>query len=876
MRSVRPPTQRPWAFSQVAMDMLGRLCPCVRRSKGLCASEIYSPIKADEKPWQRQWLNNLLCMWLHVNRVLEQPGVAKCATSSEKAYLATSRDMHPRVVRAASLMGYVAWRRSTSFLLVVLSSLLICFGFPFRLFLEGWPRVPKLDESYSDWRARKVVWRSCQDVDSYFDSMLGDAVGGHLGREEGIEYRSGANTTCEELSAGPESNCISDVSALLLAEVVSEQSVSKFCGAHFPSCVCAAPLYLVCPVACGTGGPNGTCESTAEFCKYVGIADYIVHWWLQVSEAVPAQIRRVNLAYRMFSFPVNLLMLAAVVQAANAWSSWRRSSWFIFAANLLAIVSPFVFGLLPLYCFVSEAALRGATDALEESMLSLYRQAQVGTEERGSLRRVCSLTLPGLRHNWQQHRGDTGALCEPSGSGQAPAASCDSLGGASSAITSSIEQMYEMCITLGQAAGGVNASLPGDPMVDSGDIMALLRLLSGIGMVASSIARLWPSAFSLSPALISGSFMAKVLVPQASLPGTFVIMLPVLHVPTTWCLITASLEIVWSAFGKLTLLLSLSLGLFCFEPLSKTAIGYYFRLNAPMEQERALWIIGRKRWVSRVIFLMALAMLLIFFVLARDDLDKKFKGSSHLENVIRESVTPVGFVLFLVNFTVRYLLIQVSSLDCMVSIAANERQFETMKKRQEALDNLQFCGNLKRLQYYRNKNLDLLVDLVGLDGIDDAAPGPERFRDLQPRGPLVGEQARMDTGEEDDVRIAMPECSPRRGVTGEFREEAPGKVGRGKRGRRAQSAPSLRDGTGARRKQAKQGTASRGTPCSLIGRTAGSSSAPFNLAPIGENPPMHGGRAGERRERRRQARQDEKITLPIEGGRGQCAPRPTE
>jgi hypothetical protein len=45
-----------------------------------------------------------------------------------------------------------------------------------------------------------------------------------------------------------------------------------------------------------------------------------------------------------------------------------------------------------------------------------------------------------------------------------------------------------------------------------------------------------PSAVAIAPALLRGSLTVKTLVPQSSIPGMFIILLPWLYCPLVWCI----------------------------------------------------------------------------------------------------------------------------------------------------------------------------------------------------------------------------------------------------------------------------------------------------------------------------------------------------
>lgn len=727
-------------------NALERICPLARRSKKAVA--YYAPIHADDRPWQRQWLNNVKCFWLHVNRVCEQPGVAKCATESEKAYM--TRAMTGKLIEASTLLGYMAWRRSAMFLLVVLSAGLIAASFPFELLTDGWPDVPRMDITYQQWKDTRMTTRDCHEVDVVFDEMLSPLVLEAAGAEQGVVYREGALTSCEQLVASgtKEQVCESTLTELFAERVVTVETYALFCGAFVPWCACRTPLRIACPTACGDGAPSGVhCESHVEYCRDTGFASYTEFWWQEASQAILGQFSRVRIIYKLYSLPVNIMIITAAACAANSWSSWARSSRFIGAANVFALLSPLLFSIIPTSSYFDHDSFERGVDAFQESIASLssvpdaHETLTLDASQVGLAWTTCSQTYPDSVNHWGQLKGEVVSHCN-----SATDNLCRTADVSVPIVDTGLSDLTSVCGVVHAYFDTHDASVFKDELESaSHTVEVILKLFSGLGLAGMSMMRLWPVAFSLSPALISGSTMAKIMVPQASLPGTFIILLPILQVPMSWCLGSAIVEVVWSMYGPFTLMLMVGLFLVNFEPLAKSIIGVRFKLNVPMDQETALSIISRGKVVSRTVQLVAVCFICIFFFVVKADLSDKVNsaaaalnggvhsGDELLVQVLQTSLQPSVILAFCVNFGVRFLLVQITSLDTIISIAANERKFESMKKRQEELENHFGGTNLKRLQYYRNKNLDLLVDLVGLGGEDTG--------DAQSKKP-VGQQER--------------------------------------------------------------------------------------------------------------------------------------
>lgn len=140
-----------------------------------------------------------------------------------------------------------------------------------------------------------------------------------------------------------------------------------------------------------------------------------------------------------------------------------------------------------------------------------------------------------------------------------------------------LAQAKAVCISVtpflsGQEGGNGSAEL----MLAVGKLIEQMRgyveLTIGLAHALMSFQIMVPAAISLAPGLIRGAMRAKTLVPQSSIPGMFILMLPWLYCPLVWCMY----NIIFQLLGNLIMLMGLLL--LAYGPMTYFVLG---TLRAP-------------------------------------------------------------------------------------------------------------------------------------------------------------------------------------------------------------------------------------------------------------------------------------------------------
>lgn len=91
-----------------------------------------------------------------------------------------------------------------------------------------------------------------------------------------------------------------------------------------------------------------------------------------------------------------------------------------------------------------------------------------------------------------------------------------------------------------------------------------------------NFATLFPAAMSIAPGLLKGALRMKLFIPQSNIPGMFVLILPWLYCPLTWCMYSVFFQLI----GNVTLLLGMLV--VAFTPLTYFVVGVIYNINHPL------------------------------------------------------------------------------------------------------------------------------------------------------------------------------------------------------------------------------------------------------------------------------------------------------
>ena len=128
-----------------------------------------------------------------------------------------------------------------------------------------------------------------------------------------------------------------------------------------------------------------------------------------------------------------------------------------------------------------------------------------------------------------------------------------------------------------------------------------------------------PAALSLGPGMVEGALNVKLIVPQSSLPGFIVTLLPWMYCPLMWCIYNfaaQALNSVWMLIGLVML---------AYFPMAFVIVGNSKEISKPMTDEEAYKVTGQIKQASSMLMLLGLICIGIFAWKANQAGDEEFE-----------------------------------------------------------------------------------------------------------------------------------------------------------------------------------------------------------------------------------------------------------
>jgi len=173
-----------------------------------------------------------------------------------------------------------------------------------------------------------------------------------------------------------------------------------------------------------------------------------------------------------------------------------------------------------------------------------------------------------------------------------------------------------------------------------------------------------PAAVAIAPALLRGALTVKQLVPQSTIPGMFVILLPWLYCPLVWCLY----NIVFQLTGTLALFFGLLL--LAFGPMLYSILGMVFHITKPMDDSSVRKVVLKMNYAQVLLITVALG-LCGFFAFGQEGTHRALTKKG-----IEEFFTPSATTQLVFSTIAKYLVTTIAGVDFVVGEITSQRDFE--------------------------------------------------------------------------------------------------------------------------------------------------------------------------------------------------------
>jgi hypothetical protein len=215
-----------------------------------------------------------------------------------------------------------------------------------------------------------------------------------------------------------------------------------------------------------------------------------------------------------------------------------------------------------------------------------------------------------------------------------------------------------------------------------------------------------PAALSLAPALVRGCIKVKTLIPQSSIPGMFILVLPWLYSPLVWCIY----QLVFQMIGNVFLLIGLVL--LAFFPMFYFFIGYITRITTPTTEKKFAKTIQIMSTTTLFVSIVSYGLLAYFLFLAPKE--------PFVDNLVKEFIKPKVVISIMVSGFSKFLYTTLAGVDFMIYEIVDQRRHEVMlstgfkdvRNAAQFFTNGEDHTNIQKIVADRNERLDDLSKLL--------------------------------------------------------------------------------------------------------------------------------------------------------------------
>eukprot|EP00418_Pyrodinium_bahamense_P093698 CAMPEP_0179041450 /NCGR_PEP_ID=MMETSP0796-20121207/16162_1 /TAXON_ID=73915 /ORGANISM="Pyrodinium bahamense, Strain pbaha01" /LENGTH=705 /DNA_ID=CAMNT_0020737813 /DNA_START=65 /DNA_END=2182 /DNA_ORIENTATION=- len=378
-------------------------------------------------------------------------------------------------------------------------------------------------------------------------------------------------------------------------------------------------------------------EMTAKFVEWtreqerfgnkVSFSDYSISVMHEIRRLMMGQAVIVQALGEVVAALLNVLSLGMIIRASMTWGNFRLSRTLVMNAWFLSVAAPFLVSMAPARLWVHWARADTLVNVYQDEL-----SAFLGTEqqiknvlefcamirsdgetkvERGTdmLERICGIvdkmpnrnvTVPTGKNVFKWKKVDFA----PAHKSCKQAREIIKQGKPYEALKQAKRGCSIAEITLDKTGGYEQT----DEMMKyiSNKLKAGAEASIATFLAFKNLGTIFPAALSIAPGLLKGAVRMKMLVPQSNIPGMFVLILPWLYCPLTWCMYS----IMFQAVGNCTLLIGMLL--LAFNPAIYAFLGSYYQLDQPLRDDEVIYTIGRLRTAQLVVSLVAYACLALF------------------------------------------------------------------------------------------------------------------------------------------------------------------------------------------------------------------------------------------------------------------------
>lgn len=207
-----------------------------------------------------------------------------------------------------------------------------------------------------------------------------------------------------------------------------------------------------------------------------------------------------------------------------------------------------------------------------------------------------------------------------------------------------------------------------------------------------------PAALALAPAMLRGALKVKVTAPQSTIPGMFVVVLPLLYCPMTW----GMYHIAFQLLGDLWMLLGLLI--MAFAPMVYLALGTYYSITRPLTDKAITRVMVSMNRASAVLAIIGYVFICTFAwkrykltMLGEEGDENSVERDAYKYIVQQVAVLQPSFWIQLAGVAMaKYFFTTLAGVDWMMVEIGKQRHYEILMEISQKIRDLEDSGTAVR------------------------------------------------------------------------------------------------------------------------------------------------------------------------------------
>ncbi|CAE7426744.1 ABCF2 [Symbiodinium sp. CCMP2456] len=208
-----------------------------------------------------------------------------------------------------------------------------------------------------------------------------------------------------------------------------------------------------------------------------------------------------------------------------------------------------------------------------------------------------------------------------------------------------------------------------------------------------------PAALALAPALLRGALKVKVTAPQSTIPGMFVVVLPLLYCPMTW----GMYHIFFQLLGDFWMLLGLLV--MAFGPMVYLALGSYYTITRPLTDKAVAQVMVSMNRASTILAIIGYVFICTFawkrykLTIGEEESEDDASVERDAYKYIAEQVSVLqpSFWIKLAGVAMaKYFFTTLAGVDWMMVEIGKQRRYEILMEISQKIKALETSGTAVR------------------------------------------------------------------------------------------------------------------------------------------------------------------------------------